>query len=112
MTENDKLKFRMYSDDIALVSPDSPFEQLYTFYEIHAYMKYYQDGGESSVTNPITYYELLDFQLRDYCLGAYWLEEDFFTIDIDGQIQQIDDPENNFISRAAMQNATTVLVNL
>ena len=47
-------------------------------------MYYYQDGGEGSGTNPFEYYEMIDFKLRDYCLGAYWLEDDFFTLDVDG----------------------------
>ena len=50
--------------------------------------------------------------MRDYCLGAYWDDEAFFTVSVDGKISDIDDPEANYLSRSVMQNATTILVNL
>ena len=40
-SDDEKLKFRIYSEDISLISPNYPFESIYSFYEINAYIELY-----------------------------------------------------------------------
>ena len=83
---------------------------MYSFNRIQAEFVNYEN---STFVYPSA--ESVEFQVRDYCLGASWLRPEGFVQVVNqdsNSIQSIENPDSHFITQAVLQEPTTVIINL